>query len=202
MPDPDYAADTPDNSRDPLAPPRRSLTGSLTGRLAQVPGRMRAPVRVARAPATLRFAVWSFLSGTFGILAIIWVTDLADTPLLIGSFGATAVLLFGAQDSPLAQPRNLVGGHVLSAIVAVAVVAALGSSPVTVALAVGLSMLLMQLTHTMHPPGGATALIGVQASAGPEFIAVPVLVGALILLVVALLTNNLVHHRRYPTHGL
>jgi CBS-domain-containing membrane protein len=149
---------------------------------------------------TLKFAVWSFLSGTLGILAIIWITDLAGTPLLIGSFGATAVLLFGAHDSPLAQPRNLVGGHVISALVAVLVVALAGSTPVTVALAVGLSMLLMNLTHTTHPPGGATALIGVQASAGPDFIVVPVLAGALILLVVALLTNNCVYHRRYPRH--
>jgi hypothetical protein len=48
---------------------------------------------------------------------------MVEFPLLIGSFGASAVLLFGANDSPLTQPRNLVGGHVLSAIVAVIIVA-------------------------------------------------------------------------------
>jgi CBS-domain-containing membrane protein len=188
----------PDSNSDPLARWRRALTG----RLSQVPGRMRAPMRGQRPPMTVKFAVWSFLSGTFGILAIIWITELAGTPLLIGSFGATAVLLFGAHDSPLAQPRNLVGGHVLSAVVAVLVVALVGSTPITTAVAVGLSLLVMNLTHTTHPPGGATALIGVQASAGPEFVLVPVLAGALILLAVALLTNNFVHHRRYPAHWL
>ncbi|MEO6709071.1 MAG: HPP family protein, partial [Planctomycetota bacterium] len=116
--------------------------------------------------------------------------------------GASAVLLFGANESPLAQPRNLVGGHVLSSIVAVLVVAAWGSTPLTTALAVGLALLVMNVTHTTHPPGGATALIGVQAAAGPGFILVPVLAGALILLVTALFTNNVVYHRKYPNHWL
>ncbi|HTF91138.1 MAG TPA: HPP family protein [Planctomycetota bacterium] len=151
---------------------------------------------------TLKYAVWSFLSGTLGILAIYWVTVLVGEPLLIGSFGASAVLLFGANESPLAQPRNLVGGHVLSSIVAVLVVAAWGSTPLTTALAVGLALLVMNVTHTTHPPGGATALIGVQAGATPYFILVPVLAGALILLVTALFTNNVVYHRKYPNHWL
>src|SRR5688572_17443400 len=151
--------------------------GALTGRLSQVPGRWRAPVWGPRPKMTLKYAVWSFLSGTLGILAIYWVTDLVGYPLLIGSFGASAVLLFGANESPLAQPRNLVGGHLVSAIIAVLVVAWLGSNPWTTALAVGLALLVMNMTHTTHPPGGATALIGVQASAGPWFILVPVLAG-------------------------
>lgn len=68
------------------------------------------------------------------------------------------------------------------------------------ALAVGLAIFFMNLTHTTHPPGGATALIGVQGAAGWSYIFVPVLTGALILLVVTLFTNNVVHHRRYPKH--
>lgn len=177
---------------------------AITGRLGQLPGRWRVPMWGPRPDTTLKYAVWSFISGTTGILVIYLVTDLVGTPhpLLIGSFGASAVLLFGANDSPLAQPRNLVGGHVFSAIVAVMMVAAFGSSPLTTALAVGVALLVMNLTHTTHPPGGATALIGVQASAGPEFILVPVLAGALILLVTALFTNNVVYHRKYPRHWL
>lgn len=151
---------------------------------------------------TAKYALWSFLSGTLGILAIVFVTDLVGHPLLIGSFGASAVLLFGANDSPLAQPRNLVGGHVVCACVAVLVVALLGSTPVSIAVGVGLALLVMNLTHTTHPPGGATALIGVQGAVGPEFILVPVLAGALILLATALFTNNVVYHRKYPNHWL
>ncbi|BCR07001.1 membrane protein [Desulfuromonas versatilis] len=151
---------------------------------------------------SVRYACWSFLSGTLGLLAIHWITSLVGHPLLIGSFGASAVLLFGATDSPLAQPRNLVAGHLVSALVAVLVVALFGSNQLSITVGVGLAIFAMNLTHTTHPPGGATALIGVQGAAGPEYILVPVLGGALILLATALFTNNVVYHRRYPTHWL
>jgi CBS-domain-containing membrane protein len=58
------------------------------------------------------------------------------------------------------------------------------------------------VTRTVHPPGGATALIGVQAHANYVFILLPILACALILLAVALFTNNVVHHRQYPTYWL
>lgn len=151
---------------------------------------------------SLKYAFWSFVSGTLGVLAIFGITDLVGQPLLIGSFGASAVLLFGVTDSPLAQPRNLIGGHLVSAGVAVLVVALFGSGHLAMAIGVGLAIFLMNLTHTNHPPGGATALIGVQGGVGPGFILVPVLAGALILLVTALFTNNLVYHRKYPKHWL
>jgi CBS-domain-containing membrane protein len=175
---------------------------TIRKRLTGMPKRCKAPFRGPRPPMSLRYAVWSFLSATLGILAIFEVTALVGHPLLIGSFGASAVLLFGATDSPLAQPRNLVGGHLVSAAVAVAVVALLGSTPLTMAIGVGLAIFVMNLTHTTHPPGGATALIGVQGAVGPGFIVLPVLAGALILLVTAIFTNNVVYHRSYPKHWL
>ena len=127
---------------------------------------------------------------------------MAGFPLLIGSFGASAVLLFGAAESPLAQPRNLIGGHLVSALVAVGTVLAGGTNTLAVALAVGISIFLMYLTRTVQPPGGATALIGVQSHATLAFVFVPVLAGAVVLLLVALLTNNVEHHRQYPKHWI
>jgi len=161
-----------------------------------------APLRGPRPPMSLRYAIWSFISATLGILAIYGITNLVGRPLLIGSFGASAVLLFGATDSPLAQPRNLVGGHLISAVVAVIVVALFGSTPLTMAIGVGLAIFAMNLTHTTHPPGGATALIGIQGAVGPGFILLPVLAGTLILLAMALFMNNVVYHRSYPKHWL
>jgi CBS-domain-containing membrane protein len=67
---------------------------------------------------------------------------------------------------------------------------------------VGLAIFLMDVTRTTHPPGGATALIGVQGHAGYDFVLVPVLAGVFILLAVALFTNNVVHHRQYPKHWI
>jgi CBS-domain-containing membrane protein len=167
-------------------------------RFARLPGKMKGTLRGTYAPLSMKFAIWGMLSGTVSILAILAVTEMAGYPLLIGSFGATAVLLFGANDSPLAQPRNLVGGHLLSALVAVIVVAIGGSGPLPIALAVGFSIFLMYITRTIHPPGGATALIGVQGHAGFDFLLIPVFAGVLILLTVALFTNNFVRHRQYP----
>jgi len=82
------------------------------------------------------------------------------------------------------------------------VVAIFGSTTLTMAIAVGLAIFVMNLTHTTHPPGGATALIGVQGAVDPGFILLPVLAGAQILLVTAIFTNNVVYHRSYPKHWL
>ena len=175
---------------------------TIIKRISGLPQRCRAPLRGPRTAMSLRYAFWSFISATLGILAISEITTLVGHPLLIGSFGASAVLLFGATDSPLSQPRNLVGGHLVSAVVAVIVVALFGSTPLSMAIGVGLAIFVMNLTHTTHPPGGATALIGVQGAVGPGFILLPVLAGALILLVTSIFTNNVVYHRTYPKHWL
>jgi CBS-domain-containing membrane protein len=171
-------------------------------RLTQLPTKLKARLYDDRQPPCPKHACWSFISAIAGILAIYGMTELVGCGLLIGSFGASAVLLFGVNDSPLAQPRNLIGGHVISASVAVLVVALCGTTSFSIALAVALAISLMHLTHTTHPPGGATALIGVQGHAGPLFVLVPVLAGAAILLIVALFTNNIVYHRQYPRHWL
>jgi len=171
-------------------------------RLARVPVKMKGRLRGEHGQLSLKYAFWGLVSGTAAILAIVAVTRVAGCPLLIGSFGASAVLLFGAAESPLAQPRNLIGGHLISALVAVGTVSAGGTGATAVALAVGISIFLMYLTHSVHPPGGATALIGVQSHATAMFVLVPVLSGAVLMLLVALFTNNVVHHRQYPKHWL
>ncbi|MBQ7608948.1 MAG: HPP family protein [Desulfovibrionaceae bacterium] len=126
--------------------------------------------------------------------------------LLIGSFGASAVLAFGAIRSPLAQPRNLVGGHVVSAFVGVTC-ASLLPSPIwlTAALAVATAIALMHMTETLHPPGGATALIAViggeQVRAlGYTYVFLPCLLGSCIMLLLAVLFNNLAKNRKYPLY--
>lgn len=151
---------------------------------------------------------WSWLGALLGIGAVAWFGARflggTDLPLMIGSFGASAVLLYGAPRSPLAQPRNLVGGHVLSAAVGVLSWKLLHVVPgLDAAVAVATAIALMHLTRTLHPPGGATALIAVIGSPrihnlGFLYVLVPATVGALLLLAVALMVNNLPQSRRYP----
>lgn len=147
---------------------------ALKKRVTRLSRNCQVSLRGARPPMSLRYAFWSFLSATLGILAIGEMTTLVGSPLLIGSFGASAVLLFGANDSPLAQPRNLVGGHLVSAAVAVIVVALFGSTPLSMAIGVGLAIFVMNMTHTTHPPrwghrldrGAGGCWPGVHPSAG------------------------------------
>ncbi|HRF81469.1 MAG TPA: HPP family protein, partial [Flavobacteriales bacterium] len=104
-----------------------------------------------------------------------------------------------------AQPRNLVGGHLISALLGVTIARYLPDVLwLQAPLAVSLSIVAMQITRTLHPPGGATALIAVIGSPavkelGYAFVLSPVLSGCLILLVTALLFNNLTSERKYPT---
>ena len=156
---------------------------------------------------------WAFLGSFIGIGIIAYSQSLSlpvsDVVYLIGSFGASSVLVYGVIQSPLAQPRNLIGGHLVSAIVGVTVQKFVPDVIwLTAPLAVSLSIVLMQITKTLHPPGGATALIAVTGSAtlksiGYWYVVSPVLVGALILLLVALIFNNMTSNRQYPAsrHG-
>jgi len=141
--------------------------------------------------------------GTLVICGHLFFND-RDSTLLIGSFGASAVLIYGAIRSPLAQPRNLIGGHALSAIVGVVIWKLLHPYPgLAAATAVATAIALMHLTRTLHPPGGATAMIAVIGSPdihalGFYYVIMPATFGPLILLVIALLVNNIPKTRRYP----
>lgn len=154
---------------------------------------------------------WSFVGAFCGIGLIAYFQSLMLTDFenvfLIGSFGASSVLLYGAIQSPLAQPRNLIGGHVISALVGVTVYKVMPELVwLTASLAVALSIVMMQITKTLHPPGGATALIAVIGSEkvkalGFMYILSPVLTGCLVLLVVALIFNNITPDRKYPANS-
>ena len=156
--------------------------------------------------------LWSWVGSFLGIAAVgllhFKVLDQTALIMIIGSFGASAVLIYGAIRSPLAQPRNLIGGHVLSAIVGVAAYQYLGGQPwLAAAMAVSVSIALMHLTKTLHPPGGATALIAVIGgdsvhNLGYLYAIIPVALGAGVMLTIALIVNNISKGRRYPEFWL
>jgi CBS-domain-containing membrane protein len=196
------------------------LVRTVAGYLRKMHGSTRgAPPRVSNLEV-----LWSWLGSFLGIALVAWLNEAISTQgtnpaiwletigltptdglLLIGSFGASAVLLYGAPRSPLAQPRNLIGGHAVSALIGVSAWLLLGPLLpwLAAALAVSTAIAVMHLTRTLHPPGGATALIAVIGSEqvhamGYLFVLIPVTLGALLMLLVALLVNNLARGRRYP----
>lgn len=154
---------------------------------------------------------WSFVGAFFGIGIIAFIQNIHftenDNIFLIGSFGASCVLIYGVIQSPLAQPRNLIGGHLVSAMIGVTVFQFLPDVLwITAPLSVSLSIIGMQYTKTLHPPGGATALIAVSGSEkikglGYLYVFFPVLTGVIILLLVAIVVNNMTSQRKYPSDG-
>jgi len=175
--------------------------------LQKMRGNGQSPPRVSLAEVG-----WSWLGSFCGIAAIALLhyqlVDQNGLLLLIGSFGASAVLIYGAIRSPLAQPRNLLGGHILSAFIGVTAFQWLGGHPwLAAAVAVSTSIALMHLTSTLHPPGGATALIAVIGgesvhNLGYLYVLMPAALGAGVMLAVALIVNNIPKTRKYPEFWL
>lgn len=138
-------------------------------------------------------------SAFLSLLIIALIDQKYDDPYLIASFGATAVLIYGAPKAPFSQPKNVFFGHLFSAIIGVSVACifdALGIYtdyyPIAIGLAVGLAIVVMMVTGTIHPPGGATALTCVlNGFFGAEYIFRPVMLGVLLMMVIAYGANYL-----------
>ncbi|EXJ88596.1 hypothetical protein A1O1_05526 [Capronia coronata CBS 617.96] len=187
----------------------------------------RPPLKDAGGPSDRRcrhhyfqtITVWcSVFVGAFCGLAIIENVFLAlpplsghEVPIIIASFGAAAILEYNTIESPLSQPRNLVLGHFLSAIVAVGITKLFALLPsarfdelrwLAGALAVGAASVVMSITKTVHPPAGATALLAatnVEIQHLGWWLLPLVLLAASLMLASALVLNN-VAGRRFPIY--
>ncbi|HZV97568.1 MAG TPA: HPP family protein [Methylophilaceae bacterium] len=138
-----------------------------------------------------------------GFLAIATVAGLAEgitAPLVLGSFGASCVLVFGFPDSPFSQPRNVIAGHVLSSLSGLVFMTLCGPHWWSVALAVGTAIAAMMFTRTVHPPAGSNPVIIYLMQPGWSFLLNPTLTGAALLVLVALAYNNLTRKERYPKY--
>jgi len=186
---------------------RRLFIGRI--RTVQWLRRVRHPTRVylrrmrgAELPHPPRPALAVVMAAWVGALLAIgfvgWMADAAHAPLMIASFGASAVLLFGMPDSPFSQPRNTIIGHLLAAVIGMAAANLIGENWMAMALAVATALGVMKLARAVHPPAGSTAIIALHLHPGPEFLILPVLVGSLLLVALAALYNNVFEHRRYP----
>ncbi len=163
---------------------------------------------LSRPSATQTFAAYvkrnappSLVSGLGGMLTIWLLAQLAETlekALLIAPFGASSVLLFALPHSPLARPRNVIGGHLLSSLVGLTVLTIVGNGAFACGLGVGMAIAIMQFTGTLHPPAGADPLVVIFAGAAWSFLGLPVLTGTVALVCLALLYHRLVSRRTYP----
>ena len=116
---------------------------------------------------------------------------------LIPPFGASMVLVMGVHESPLAQPKNILFGHVLSALSGVVIFALLGSSPLSLGIAVALSVFVMASFNIIHPPAGANPIIAILGGKGIGFVLMPVAIGAIFIVIFAIIYNRIIG-RNYP----
>tara|TARA_Y100000748_G_C15498504_1_gene489108 strand:+ start:486 stop:965 length:480 start_codon:yes stop_codon:yes gene_type:complete len=116
---------------------------------------------------------------------------------LIPPFGASMVLVMAVHESPLAQPKNLLFGHVLSALSGVLIYILLGQSFYSLGAGVALAIFAMMITDTIHPPAGANPIIVILGGKSFSFIFLPVAVGALIIIIFAIIYNKILG-RNYP----
>lgn len=144
----------------------------------------------------------ALIAGLGGALAIGLLALLArgsGAALLIAPFGASSVLLFALPESPLARPRNVIGGHFISAFVGLSTLALIGPGPLGYAVGVGVAIAAMRFTGTLHPPAGADPLvILLGGGAGWSFLVLPVLAGTCALVAVAWAYHRLVSGKAYP----
>ena len=136
--------------------------------------------------ALIFISLLAFLDNSFD--GMIW---------LIPPFGASMVLVMAVHESPLAKPKNILLGHILSALSGVIILYLIGDNFLALGIAVALAVFVMMVTDTIHPPAGANPIIVILTGQGISFVLFPVAVGAFMLVVFAYLYNKLLK-RNYP----
>ena len=140
------------------------------------------------------------LGAAIAISSVALIADLSNSVLILGSFGASCVLLFGFPDSPFSQPRNVVGGHFLSALSGMLALKFLGHSWWSLAIGLACAVMGMMVTRTVHPPAGSNPVIVYLSQPAWNFLAFPVFLGSLILVLVALIYLNIIRDAKYPKY--
>ncbi len=156
-----------------------------------------APLPPQPAAKTIAFA---WLGGFLAIAVVAGLTDMLSISLTLGSFGASCVLVFGYPDVPFSQPRNVIAGHFLSSLIGLVFLSAFGFHWWALALSVATAIAVMMFTRTVHPPAGSNPVIVFLTQPAWQFLLYPTLLGALLLVLVALIYNNVTRDSRYPKY--
>ena len=133
---------------------------------------------------------------TIGLLAVFF-----RYPMAIGPLAASCVLVFIAHSGPLSQPRQVIGGHILSTVAGLMIWSIFGKSLMIIVISLVIILILMLFTNTSHPPAAASALVAINFETGWGYL-IPIIIGACLLVLISILYNNLFSKRQYPKHWL
>lgn len=157
------------------------------------------------ARASNKDILFGFIGGMLSILSLLLISKISGYTMIMAPFGATCVLLYAAPLSPLAQPRNIIFGHVISAAIGLLCLNILGTSTFSIACAVGLSIACMQFFQCVHPPAGANPLVILLTAHETvyhiSFLIFPVLLGSILLVLIAYFVHYL-NRTAWPIYGL
>lgn len=150
------------------------------------------------------FRISQVIAATLGAVMAISVLAYASAQgsglMLLGSFGASALLLFALPEAPLSQPRNVVWGHLSASLIAIACLALFGAQWWAMGLATGLAVGFMMLTHTVHPPAGSNAIIVFLAKPSWALLVGSTLAGTVALVAIAFIYHRTTRRHRYPLY--
>lgn len=147
---------------------------------------------------SLKLNIKSGIGGVVTITVIAWLSVLTDSLLLMAPFGASCVLLFSVPNSPLSQPINVIGGHLVSTTIGILLFQFLPSEWWSLGLAVGLSITAMAILRVTHPPAGADPLVVFFGAFGWEYLVFPVVTGSILLTLLAWIFHKLPPDAEYP----
>lgn len=145
---------------------------------------------------------FAFIGAFIAISIVAYLTNSYENIFIMGSFGATCVLLFGFSDSPFSQPRNIFFGHVISTFMGLFFLHFVGDYWWSLALALASAIAVMLLTRTVHPPAGSNPVIVFIMASSWEFLFFPTALGAVIIILVGVFYNNLHKKRVYPNYWI
>ena len=150
-----------------------------------------------------KLIIQSTLAGIFSIITIGVLTVLSYKTsygiFLIASFGSTMVLLYGYPESPFAQPKNIILGHFLTALIGI-IFLNFVSLPIflNIPLAVGFGVMFMILFKVTHPPAGGNPIIVIIGSVSFDYLLTPVLIGSIIVVMFGIIINKFLFKKKYP----
>jgi len=151
-----------------------------------------------QAAESYAYSIKAGIGGALAIAALVLLGYVTDNALLMAPFGASCVLLFSMPKSPLSQPINVIGGHLVSIAIGLALHSFLPFEWWSVALAVGLAITAMAILRVTHPPAGADPLVVFFSNPGWEYLIFPVAIGSVILVIVAWSFHKLPPQTIYP----
>ncbi|MDE1566907.1 HPP family protein [Aquabacter sp. P-9] len=145
---------------------------------------------------------WRALGAALAVGAMELAADLGETPISLIPFATSIAVVMGMPDADPAQPRALIGGHVISSLIGLAVLWLAGPSYPAAAAAVGIAFFAMQATRTLHPPAGIDPIIIVLEQLSPTFLLVPVATGCALLVAYTYVWHTLAGGPAWPRRWL